>query len=114
MEVSSIPSDPIVWRVKLNDETKSTIKSFIMDYGVKGDDVAAEKEKLAALDWAPFRDSSNDQLLPIRQLSLFKDRNKVAKDEKISAEEKAAKLKEIDAQLDSLNQKMAAISKKAS
>jgi phosphonate transport system substrate-binding protein len=109
-----IPSDPIVWRVKLDDETKSTIKSFIMDYGVKGDDVAAEKEKLAALDWAPFRDSSNDQLLPIRQLSLFKDRNKVAKDEKISAEEKAAKLKEIDAQLDSLNQKMAAISKKAS
>jgi len=109
-----IPSDPIVWRTKLNDETKSKIKNFIMNYGVEGDDVVAEKEKLAALGWAPFRDSSNDQLLPIRQLSLFKDRNKVAQDEKISAEEKAAKLKEIDAQLDSLNQKMAAISKKES
>jgi len=109
-----IPSDPIVWRVKLDDETKSKVKTFIMDYGVKGDDTVAEKEKLAALGWAPFRVSSNDQLLPIRQLSLFKSRNKIERDDTLSADEKAALLKQIDAQLEQLNKKMAAIAKPAS
>ena len=82
-----------------------------MTYGKSGDDIEKAKQILADLQWAPFRDSSNDQLLPIRQLSLFKDRRKVAADEKLSESEKADKLKVIDAQLAELDKRMAALSK---
>ena len=82
-----------------------------MSYGKSGDNVEKEKQILADLQWAPFRDSNNDQLLPIRQLSLFKDRRKVATDEKLSESEKAEKLKVIDAQLAELDKRMAALSK---
>ena len=106
-----IPSDPIAWRKNLPEETKAKIKQFFMTYGKSGDDIEKAKQILADLQWAPFRDSSNDQLLPIRQLSLFKDRRKVAADEKLSESEKADKLKVIDAQLAELDKRMAALSK---
>ena len=106
-----IPSDPIAWRKNLPEETKAKIKQFFMSYGKSGDNVEKEKQILADLQWAPFRDSNNDQLLPIRQLSLFKDRRKVATDEKLSESEKAEKLKVIDAQLAELDKRMAALSK---
>lgn len=106
-----IPSDPIAWRKNLPEETKAKIKQFFMTYGKSGDNIEKAKQILADLQWAPFRDSSNDQLLPIRQLSLFKDRRKVAADEKLSESEKADKLKVIDAQLAELDKRMAALSK---
>lgn len=102
-----IPSDPIAWRKNLPDDVKEKIRTFFMDYGVKGDDVEKEKTILADLQWAPFRASSNDQLLPIRQLALFSSRAKVESDNKLSAAEKEAKLKEIDAKLAELDQQMA-------
>jgi phosphonate transport system substrate-binding protein len=43
-------------------------------------------------------------LLPIRQLELFKDRKKFENDENMSAADKKAKLAEIDAKLEALNQ----------
>ncbi|MGD9535560.1 MAG: phosphonate ABC transporter substrate-binding protein [Alphaproteobacteria bacterium] len=99
-----IPSDPIVWRKDLDDETKAKIRGFFLNYGVSGDDVEHAKEVLAGLDWAPFRPSDNNQLLPIRQLELAKDRAKIEGDGKLSADEKTAKLAEIDAQLASLQE----------
>ncbi len=63
-----IPYDPIVWRSDLPQAEKDKISNFILTYGTdksKGD-VAHEKAVLAALQWAPFKVSDNDQLLPIR------------------------------------------------
>lgn len=99
-----IPSDPLVWRKNLDDSTKTQLRDFILSYGADGDE--KETKILADLGWAPFKASTDDQLLPIRQLVLFKDRIKTESDESLSADEKTAKLKDIDAQLTELNKKM--------
>ncbi len=94
-----IPSDPIVWRKNLSDGDKAKIKGFFLAYGVSGADAAKEKEILAGLQWAPFKESNNDQLVPIRILALFKNRIAVEADTTISDADKQQKLAEIDAKL---------------
>lgn len=97
-----IPSDPIVWRSNLPEEVKVSFDNFFSSYGEKPE----EKEILNALQWSKFQKSSNDQLLPIRQLELFKTRSQIENDERLSATDRAAKLEQVDAQLQELNQKM--------
>lgn len=106
-----IPLDPIVWNKKnLSDDMKAKIKDFFMTYGTEDE---AEKKVLAGLDWAPFKSSDNNQLLPIRQLKAFKDLTQTKNDSTLSAEEKAKKVKEIEAILEDLDKKMKALEKKA-
>ncbi len=102
-----IPSDPIVWRKNLQEETKSKIYDFFMTYGKTN--VVAELDTLKALQWAPFKASSDDQLLPIRQLVLFKNRIKLINASDMSNEDKAHKVQKIDNQLSELNRRMNAI-----
>lgn len=102
-----IPSDPIVWRTNLPESAKSKIYDFFMTYGTTGD--AQELAVLEALQLAPFKASSNDQLLPIRQLALFKQRASIANDDGLSAEDKESQLREIDDKLAALNRRMDAL-----
>lgn len=69
-----IPSDPIVWSKDLPEETRAKLRDFFLTYGTDQStgDVAEEKAVLAGLKWAPFRASSDDQLLPIRVMELSK------------------------------------------
>jgi phosphonate transport system substrate-binding protein len=91
-----IPRDPLVWRKDLPEDVKAKIKKFVLGYG-KDD---REKAVLKGMQQiAGFRESSNAQLIPIRQLELAKDRAKVQGDSTLSAADKAAKLKDIDAKL---------------
>ncbi|HWK68102.1 MAG TPA: phosphonate ABC transporter substrate-binding protein [Rhizobiaceae bacterium] len=95
-----IPSDPIVWRKDLSDQTKAKIKEFFLTYGTdksKGD-VAKEKAVLAGLAWAPFRESNNDQLLPIRVMELTKSIATIKSDASISDAEKKAKIEKLEAE----------------
>lgn len=106
-----IPSDPIVWRKDLSDADKKKIKGFFMAYGTQqsgksADQVAHETKVLADLQWGPFKESTNKQLLPIRQLALFRDKIKLEADANMAADEKAKKLAEIDAKLAELNKQM--------
>ncbi len=98
-----IPSDPIVWRKNLDDGSKQKLREFFMTYGTK----PQEKQVLEGLQWGQFRASSDDQLLPIRQLELFKQRTEVANSAKLSDADKQAKLKELDEQLAKLEKRMA-------
>ncbi|MBP7063166.1 phosphonate ABC transporter substrate-binding protein [Ferrovibrio sp.] len=98
-----IPSDPIVWRKDLSAEDKAKIKNFFLNYGTKEE---SEKKVLAGLQWAPFKESSNKQLLPIRQLALFRDKIRLEADANMAADEKAKKLAEIDAKLAELNKQL--------
>ncbi len=102
-----IPADPLVWRKNLPSETKQKVYDFLMTYGTTGD--KHEIEVLKDLQWAPFRASSNDQLIPIRQLELFKQKAAIQNDENYSEQEKGRKLAEIDAQLASLERRLAAL-----
>lgn len=104
-----IPSDPIAWRENLDPETKAVVKEFFMSYGREGPDKEQELEVLAGLQWAPFNESDNNQLLPIRQLELAKNRAKIENDANYSEEERRKKLQEIDEQLAELDQQMAAL-----
>jgi len=104
-----IPSDPITWRKNLDPEIKAVVKEFFMSYGREGGNVEQELEVLAGLQWAPFNESDNNQLLPIRQLELAKNRAKIENDPNYTKEEKRRKLEEIDEKLAELNQKVAAL-----
>lgn len=103
-----IPADPIVWRKNLPEETKKKIHDFFTSYG----DTPEELEILNGLQWGKFQISDNDQLLPIRQLELFKTRSQVAADTTLSDSERQAKIAGIDAELEKLAQRLAAIEEK--
>ena len=99
-----IPSDPITYRKDLSKELKAKLKGFFLTYGRFGSDGDIKKARaiLAEMDLGPFVDSTNAQLYPIRQLALFKNKLKAQKSDKLSASDKMAKVKEIDAQLATL------------
>ncbi len=96
-----IPLDPIVMRKDLSDAQKAKIKTFFFNYG-KTD--PREKEILMKISkLSGFKESSNKQLTPIRQLELFKDRVKVEADTAMSEADKKTRLADIDKQLAALN-----------
>lgn len=103
-----IPADPIVWRKNLPEATKEKIRTFFATYG----DSQSELDVLAGLQWGKFRASSNDQLLPIRQLELFKERSQLAADSTMDPAKKQARLAEIDASLEQLTARMQELEKK--
>jgi phosphonate transport system substrate-binding protein len=97
-----IPADPIVIRKSLDAGTQKILKNFLFAYGK----TEAEKKILTALQWAPFKVSNNDQLLPIRQLELFKQQATLQADTRLSEKEKAARLKAIGDELSALDRRV--------
>ncbi len=92
-----IPLDPLVMRKDLPEASKQKIKEFFYSYGKGGQQ---EKDVLMAISkLSMFKPSTNAQLIPIRQLELFKQRNKYESDAALPAAEKQAKLVEIDRKL---------------
>jgi len=97
-----IPKDPITYRADLSREDKSRIKAFFLAYGRLGPDAAREQavlNNIASKSWL-FYDSSNAQLYPIRELELFKEKIKVEGDANMAAEQKQAKLADIEKKLE--------------
>ncbi len=97
-----IPDNPIVWRTDISDETKTAIKAFFDAYG----DEAAELEVLHGMDLSKFKPSNNDQLLPIRQLDLFKQRTAIMGNEKLSSGQKEEQVAPLDAELEKISLRM--------
>ena len=95
-----IPSDPFVWRKDLDPAIKAKLKAFVLGYA-KTD--PAEKAILNKIyNYDGFRESNNDQLIPIRQLELFRDRRKIESDEKLAADERTRLIADIDRKLAAL------------
>ena len=95
-----IPSDPLVIRKDMAEPLKGKVKEFFYNYG-KGSQ--QEKDNLYKLSkLSSFKLSTNSQLIPIRQLELFKDRNKIDADASLAAADKQSKLADIDRQLAAL------------
>ncbi|KPC27780.1 Phosphonates ABC transporter periplasmic phosphonates-binding protein [Pseudomonas syringae pv. cilantro] len=103
-----IPSDPMVWNKALSDDNKARIREFFASYG----DTDEEKTVLKNMQLGKFLTSSDDQLLPIRQLELFKQRTEVAASTTLDAQEKATRLKDIDASLSKLQERMTELNPK--
>jgi phosphonate transport system substrate-binding protein len=95
-----IPLDPLVMRKDLPEASKQKIKDFFYSYGTGSQqekDVLMKISKLSA-----FKPSTNAQLIPIRQLELFKERNKFEADAGLPMAEKQSKVAEIDRKLAAL------------
>lgn len=103
-----IPADPMVWSKALSDENKAKIREFFASYG----DTDEEKTVLKNMQLGKFLKSSDDQLLPIRQLELFKQRTEVAASTTLDANEKETRLKEIDAGLSKLQERITELNQK--
>lgn len=96
-----IPLDPMVMRKDLPEATKAKVRDFFLTYGQGG---KSEKDNLYKLTkLSGFKASTNAQLTPIRQLELFKVRNKYEGDATLSAADKQAKLADVDKQLAALS-----------
>ena len=96
-----IALDPLVMRKDIPAATKAKLKQFFYSYG-KTD--AREKEVLIKISkLSGFKESSNSQLQPIRQLDLFSKRTKIESDSVISEASKKEQLAAIDKQLAALN-----------
>lgn len=102
-----IPNDPLVWRKDLPSEIKKKVRDFVLAYGT-GADAAREKAIMLKITTAGFQSSDDRQLLPIRQLELFKDKTKIENDTAMSVADKTAKLEEINRKLAQLNTQLAA------
>jgi phosphonate transport system substrate-binding protein len=99
-----IASDPLMWRKDLPEETKASVKRFFLDYG------KAERERtlLTKLVVEGFKESSDRQLVPFRQLELFKRRNKLALDTRLRPDDKKRQLADLERRLALLNRQLAA------
>ncbi len=94
-----IPRDPLVWRKDLDPAVKDKLRKFIFGYGKD----EREKAVLKGMQQiAGFKESSNAQLIPIRQLELARDRAKVSGDTTLSTAERTAKIRDIDGKLSEL------------
>jgi len=97
-----IALDPLVMRKDLPEATQKSVKDFFYNYGNGGQ---SEKDNLMKVSkLSGFKASTNAQLIPIRQLELFKDRNKFESDTGMAAAEKQTKIAEIDKKLAELGQ----------
>jgi len=95
-----IPLDPLVLHKDLPAATKEKIKNFFYDYA-KTD--AREKQVVMKLSQlSGFKPSTNAQLIPIRELDLFSQRNRVESDTTLTAADKAARLADIERKLAAL------------
>jgi phosphonate transport system substrate-binding protein len=97
-----IPLDPLVMRKDLPAGVKKSVKEFFYSYGSANQQEKDNLMKLSKI--SSFKPSTNAQLIPIRQLELFRDKTKFESDTAMSATEKQVKLAEIDKKLAELNQ----------
>ena len=105
-----IASDPMAWRPELDEKLKAKIMYFFMTYGRLGTDeeVKQARENLAIIAMGPFIPSSNAQLWPFYEMDQIRMRMSIEGDETFSADEKAAKIKEIDAKIEEIRAAAAA------
>lgn len=98
-----IPADPLVMRSDLPADLKARVRDFFVNYG-KGKDAERELANLKALTYQGFRPSDNQQLVPIRQIELAREKAKIEADTTLGQAEKQKQLTELDGKLASLGQ----------
>ena len=91
-----LPLDPLMMRKDLPAATKAKIKDFFLSYGKTAEEKANLMEINKLSGYAPADDK---MLMPIRIIGLYGDRFSLQANTALSADEKAAKIAEIDRRL---------------
>ncbi len=99
-----IPSHPMVWRTDLDPQLKARVKAFFVAYGRD----ERERQALRRIGISGFQESDNSQLLPVRQVELFRQKLAVEQNATLSAAERQARLADLDRRLAELATQMAA------
>ena len=96
-----IPSDPLVWRKDLDQDTKSRLYTWLFSYGRIGtpDEIATARKVLADLQWKPFSPTNESQLLPIQILDANRAIMKIKGDDRIAAADKASQIAALEAEI---------------
>jgi phosphonate transport system substrate-binding protein len=96
-----IPSDPLVWRRDLPQATKDKLRRFFDHYAETD---PHEQQVITAISgYSGFADSSNGQLVPIRQMALFQKKQQVQNDAHLDEAEKKARLAALDQKIAALD-----------
>lgn len=105
-----IPPDPIVYRGDLPQDVKTNIREFILRYGKEGENAEEARALLANMStgWGPFEPSNNDQLIPIREISIAKKIMEIKNNDSLEEAEKAEQIAPLQQQLDALKQQSSA------
>ena len=104
-----IASDPLCYRTDLPQALKDKMRDFFIGYG----STPVGKANLEPLKMSGFKPTNNNQLLPYRHMALLKEKSKLNADDKIAAEDKSAKIAEIDKKLAELEAKISEVAKQA-
>ncbi len=96
-----IPSDPLVWRRDLPQATKDKLRNFFDHYAQSDPREKAIMEGITGL--SGFEDSSDAQLVPIRQMALFQKKQQVQNNANISDEDKKTQIAALDQKLSQLD-----------
>jgi phosphonate transport system substrate-binding protein len=99
-----IANDPLAWRKDLAEPVKAKVREFWLGYGK----AAQEKANLKPLLAGGFRESSDLQLVPYRQLDLFREKAKIEADTTLSAEARQERLAAISRKMEALSRQLAA------
>lgn len=100
-----IPSDPLIRRKELPAEVKQKIDTFMFNYGKNSPTVEQDKAVLTKFVWSGIVPSTDEQLNPIRQLELFREKTKLENNTEMNPTERTEKLADINAKLDALGKK---------
>ena len=100
-----IPLDPMVMRRDLPLAIKAKVQDFFVDYGKSNQQEKEHLMKLSKL--SGFKISSNRQLIPVRQLELFREKSKLESDTGLGETEKSARIADIDKKLAEISQQLA-------
>ncbi len=96
-----IPSDPLVWRRDLPQATKDKLRNFFDHYAQTYPHEKAIMEAITGL--SGFADSTDAQLIPIRQMALFQKKEQIRNDAHMSDEDKKAQIAALDQKLAQLD-----------
>lgn len=107
-----IPSDPMVWRKDLPAAELKQIRAFFLGYGVATPGkpaavLAEEVATLAGLNMVSFIASDDRQLLPVRQIELYRVRLQIEADAGTDAADRDRRMAEIDKKLADISRQLA-------
>jgi phosphonate transport system substrate-binding protein len=95
-----IPSDPLVYRRDLPQATKDKLRNFFDHYAEK--DPHEQQIVNAISGYSGFADSSDAQLVPIRQMALFQKKQQVQNDAHLDDSDKKAQIAVLDQKIAAL------------
>ncbi|MDR5838227.1 phosphonate ABC transporter substrate-binding protein [Caballeronia sp. LZ034LL] len=96
-----IPSDPLVWRRDLPQATKDKLRTFFDHYAQKD---PHEQQVINAISgYSGFADSSDAQLVPIRQMALFQKQQQIQNNANLDDADKKAQVAALDQKIAALD-----------